>query len=107
MNENSNTKVLVLSKQIVKLQSRKGELKRKVKNLQEFAKKQLLIIELLERRVKSKCDLAKIKEESIENILCKQRKTLEHINQWEAEKARLEIENRSLKRARCCHRNEC
>jgi hypothetical protein len=106
MNEDSDTRVLSLNQQIVKLQARKGELKGKVKNLQEFARKQFLVIEILERRIKRKCDLSDIKEESIEHLLCKQRKILKYLDQLEEENTNLEVENRSLKRARCCHRNE-
>lgn len=104
MNEDSDANILNLTQQVKKLQARKGELKGKVKDLQKFAKKQFQIIEILEKRIKTKCD---IKEESFEHLLCKQRRLLKYLNQLEEENADLDMENRSLRRTKCCHRNEC
>ena len=100
--ENSNETQIIL-----KLQARKKELKDKVNKLQIFAKEKLVTVDILERRIKRKTDLANIKEEVIQHLLRKQRKLLNSLHQLEEEKANIESENRSLRRSRCCHRNEC
>ena len=107
MNDNNLTNEQNQNQRIIRLASRKEELKRKIKNLQGFAKKQFIEIEILERRIKRNCDLNSIEEETIKNQICKKRKILEYLNVLENENTKLKIKNRALKRTTCCHRNEC
>ena len=93
--------------EVEKLRGNKAELKQKVKNLQGLVLTQIEIIRILERRVKRHRDLADLRNESIENLIRKQRRILRSLEQFEEENTRLKTENRSLKRVTCCHRNEC
>ena len=96
-----------LKQQISRLSSRKKELKEKIRKLQEFAKQQFVTIEILQRRIKKKYDLTTIRGETIRDLIREKSRILEQLNLLEKENTELKIENRTLKRATCCHRNEC